>query len=1286
MSATRDSQIGTEVAGYRVKSRIGRGGMGVVYRAEDVRLGRPVALKVLAPELAADEAFRERFLRESRHAASLDHPHVVPIYEAGSAGDALFIAMRFVDGIDLGKLVGQEGPLGPDRAVAIVKQVAAALDAAHRQGLVHRDVKPANILLTDEDHVYLTDFGLSTLAGATRNVTQPGQFLGSVDYVSPEQIDGKRAGPRADLYALGCVIVECLTGETAYPRDSDLAVLWAHVKDEPPSVAARRPGLPAALDDVVAQALAKDPAERFDSCADLVVAAAAALTGQRPSLAPVPAEARRFVSVLAASVGVASALRGGRLDPETVRRVAGLCLEEMTAAVSRRGGRCDRVAGDGIVAVFGVATATEDDAARAVEAAVAIRECVERLAASAGPEVALAARVGIEAGEVVVSGRDGTDVAGAPVQTAAALERSAGPGEILLGRDLNALLRGAAVVEALESDGGALRLVQLWPAPVDRAGARPLVGRERELAALRIAYDEAVEERRCVPVTVVGAAGMGKTRLSLELAASLGAAATVLRGRCLSYGEGITYWPVYEVVLAAAGGETAGDVARLLEGEDDAELVARRVAGAIGLAEAGGGREETFWAIRRLLEHLARRRPLVLVVEDVHWAEPTLLELLDHIAAWTRDAPVLLVCLTRPELLDAQPSLGAGASGISIELEPLPESDAAILVEQLPGVAGLPAEVVSGIVRTAEGNPLFLEQLLAMAAEEDPEARRTTLPPAVHGLLAARLDRLAPEERIVVECASVEGLVFHVGLLAELCPEVGAIALGRHLLALTRKRLVQPSRATIPGEEALRFQHGLIREAAYESLTQKRRAVLHERFANALERVAAERSSAETEFIGYHMEQAIRYRTALGSDAASLATLSTRASGFLAAAGRAALARGDFSAGAALLERAASLLPIEDEERALAEIDLSTALLDAGRLAEAESTAAAVEARTSDEPGLQAHATVERLIVGYSLDLGAAVAELERRSRELQAALERRGDARGLYRFWHLRGLVHWAEGLNARAQEDWERAAVHAERAGDRVAHVDLLCWLASAAFFGPTPVPAAVARCEAILEQVRGQPYGRARVLHPLAGLHAMAGRFGVANALLDDANAILSELGLTMQWAVSHPEALVAILEGDLDRAEERLRIGYERLEEMGERPLLSGTAALLGRVYLEKESFVDALHYAERAAEIAAAEDAWTQAIWRGLKARILAHQGATREAERLAREAVAMTERTDDLSSRGDAIAGLADVLARAGSPAAALEAARQAIACYERKGDVVSAARIRKLVDIAAPG
>jgi serine/threonine protein kinase len=257
-------EIGSVIAGHRIERLVGRGGMGVVYAATDVALERPVALKLIAPELAADPGFRRRFMTESRIAAALDHPNVVPIFRAGEEAGVLFLAMRFVAGADLRTIVEREGPLAPDRAAAVVGQVAAALAAAHARGLVHRDVKPANVLVTTDGHCYLTDFGLVKDLAATAGATGSGEVLGTLDYVAPERIQGGETGPSTDVYALGCVLFFALTGRVVFPLDAPERKLWAHVSEPPPAVSALRPSMPTAVDEVVARALAKDPRERYD--------------------------------------------------------------------------------------------------------------------------------------------------------------------------------------------------------------------------------------------------------------------------------------------------------------------------------------------------------------------------------------------------------------------------------------------------------------------------------------------------------------------------------------------------------------------------------------------------------------------------------------------------------------------------------------------------------------------------------------------------------------------------------------------------------------------------------------------------------------------------------------------------------------------------------------------------------------------------------------------------------------------------------------------------------------
>ena len=343
--------VGTEIAGYRVEAFISRGGMAVVYRAHDRRLGRRVALKLLAPELSQNERFQQRFLRESRLAASLDHPNIVPIYEAGESSGLLYIVMRYVEGSDLKALLDREGPLDLDRTVSILRQVGAALDAAHARGLVHRDVKPGNILIAsgtgreDPDHVYLTDFGLTKRSSSLSGQTTTGRFIGTMDYVAPEQIGGKPVDARTDIYSLGCVLYECLVGEPPFDRDDEAALLWAHLVERAPRISARRPDLPAGLDAVLDKAMAKAPEDRFGACRDLVGDFRAEVEGraeQPPAPLPVAADPpprrdrgrrQQVPSATMSSDKVDSALRGLReRRPPRILALAGVLLLVLAVA------------------------------------------------------------------------------------------------------------------------------------------------------------------------------------------------------------------------------------------------------------------------------------------------------------------------------------------------------------------------------------------------------------------------------------------------------------------------------------------------------------------------------------------------------------------------------------------------------------------------------------------------------------------------------------------------------------------------------------------------------------------------------------------------------------------------------------------------------------------------------------------------------------------------------------------------------------------------------------------
>ncbi|MGI8845752.1 MAG: AAA family ATPase [Thermoleophilaceae bacterium] len=505
--------------------------------------------------------------------------------------------------------------------------------------------------------------------------------------------------------------------------------------------------------------------------------------------APTPArrESRRTVTVLFSDVTGSTAL-GEQLDPESLRTVMGRYFGAMKAVIERHGGTVEKFIGDAVMAVFGIPVLHEDDALRAVRAAAEMRDALEALNRELEAErgIRIAVRTGVNTGEVVAGDPSAgqTLVTGDTVNTAARLEQAATPGEILLGASTHRLVRDAVLVEpvpAVDAKGKALpvpavRLVSVTAGAeaLTRRLDAPLVGRERELAALRNAFERATSERACQLFTLLGTAGVGKSRLVAEFTASVSSEATVLRGRCLPYGEGITYWPLGEVVRGAAGITDTGDtvdearakLGALLEGEREGEIIAARVASAIGLSSESTPQEELFWAVRRLLEALARQHPLVVVWDDIHWAESTFLELIEHIADWSRNAPLLLLCPARPELLDIRPAWGGGKlNATTILLEPLPPEAASRLMDHLPGGSVLDAVTRARITEAAEGNPLFVEEMLAMLIDDGylrhggtgwvaaRDLATIRVPPSISALLAARLDRLAPEERAVAERA-----------------------------------------------------------------------------------------------------------------------------------------------------------------------------------------------------------------------------------------------------------------------------------------------------------------------------------------------------------------------------------------------------------------------------------------------------------------------------------------------------------------------------------------------------
>jgi class 3 adenylate cyclase len=970
-------------------------------------------------------------------------------------------------------------------------------------------------------------------------------------------------------------------------------------------------------------------------------------------------EVRKTVTVLFADVTGSTAL-GERLDPESLRHVMGRYLEAMKEVLERHGGSVEKFIGDAVMAVFGIPTLHEDDALRALRAAAEMRERLALLNVELerGFGVRLEARIGVNTGEVVTGqAASGERLAtGDAVNVAARLEQAAAPGDILLGEQTLELTRDALEVEPVEQlslkgkqDAVAayrlLRFVEGAPA-FERLDA-PLVGRREELARVRAVFDQAVSERGCRLVTVLGPPGIGKSRLARELAVDLQDRAEVLFGRCLPYGEGITYWPLREI-FAAAGAED--------------ELEAALTAGAP---------EEIFWTVRKALERRARELPIALVIEDIHWAEPTLLDLIEHLVDWTRDAQLLLVCLARPDLLDERPAWAGRPNAETLTLEPLAESEADELIESLLGGARLEEEARARIRQVAEGNPLFVEQLLAMLAEGG-EANR--VPSTIQALLASRLDGLPDDERDMLERASVVGLEFEWEALGALAPGRQRPP-GTQLAALVRKELIRPHEGV---EDTFRFRHMLIRDAAYERIPKELRSELHERCASWLDG----RGEEFDEIIGYHLEQAYRSVAELGPPGDRGEALSEGAAERLAASGRRAHARGDTPAATNLMERAIALLAVDDGRRLSLLASLGRALLDAGQFERANPVLSeAVErARAAGERAVATDAAVALSYLRLQTSAPKSFGEVERELEDAISVLKELGDEAGLARALGVAGTVRLWRGETAAAIEDLERAARYARDVGDRAQEADSLEYVLVAMLWGPTPVDQALERVEELRPRAQGNLRLEVDLLRARAQLEAMQGRFDPARELVAQAKALAEEVGLklTLASGVADQAGYVELLAGDAAAAERELRPACEALERMGAWPNLSSLAPWLAEALIMQGREEEALGLIELAERSTISDDADAQIKWRRVRAKLLARLGDVEEGERLAREATAVAARTDLLDGRARAVADLAEVLRLAGRPEESTAAVQEAIRLHEQKGNIAAVARLAR--------
>ncbi len=787
-----------------------------------------------------------------------------------------------------------------------------------------------------------------------------------------------------------------------------------------------------------------------------------------PLAANAPRESRKVVTAVFCDV-VGSTAMGESNDPEAVRIVLARYFERMKGIVELHGGTVEKFIGDAVVGVFGVPVVHEDDALRACRAAVEMRDAL--------PELGIVCRIGVNTGEVMATA-DQLLASGDAVNVAARLEQAAPPGEILVGESTFALTRSAVdveVVEPLSLKGKAepvpvFRLLTVT-GELQRRFATPMVGRQTELRRLSDAYAQAVRDRSCQLFTVLGSAGVGKSRLAAEFLENLDA--RVVRGRCLSYGDGITYWPVIEVVK---------QLASLPDGD-----AARPLRSLLGETQESTSADQIAWSFRKLVEQEAQLQPLVVVFDDLHWAEETLLDLVEHVADLSRDAPLLLFCMARPELLERRPVWGGGKwNATAVLLEPLDAGETDELIGSLGGVL---AELRDRIVQVAEGNPLFLEEMLALV-RASPDAI-VEVPPTIQALLAARLDQLDPAERSVLERGSVEGRLFHRGAVAALAEDEPQI--DQRLLSLVRKQLVRPDKPQLPAEDAYRFRHLLIRDAAYDALPKSVRADLHRRFAEWLEAHGQGLVELE-EILGYHLEQAARYLSELGRPDEGLAAA---AADKLAAAGRRASWRLDRKAAVSLLERASALSEHPDVHVVVALARLSDPHTGAELLD--------LAAERAEREGDAASAALARAVAGYNRTWTGQLSgdEQERLALAALPLLEAADDNVGLAEVWRT-----LAQGVyNVRcAYAQMEHASLEARRCAMLAGEPGRYAVLSIALTWGPRPVPEALRILESMIA---------GRDPHPgmqcdLAVLIAMTGRLDDARSIARAAEQELHELG--------------------------------------------------------------------------------------------------------------------------------------------------------------------------------
>jgi class 3 adenylate cyclase/ATP/maltotriose-dependent transcriptional regulator MalT len=960
---------------------------------------------------------------------------------------------------------------------------------------------------------------------------------------------------------------------------------------------------------------------------------------------------RKLATVLFVDLVDSTALVAGA-DPEVARRRVTQFFERVSHCVTTHGGIVEKFAGDAVLAAFGVPQAHEDDAERAIRAALAMLDSIH--------ELGLEARVGVESGEVVVDESDSTFATGEAVTLAARLQQAAGPGEVLIGPHACRLTSARVQTEdvgPLDVKGFGER-IWTWRVtgvldnvPARTAVTAPLVGRETELELLENTYERAVRNRRAHLFTIYGDPGVGKSRLAREFVEGL-EGATVLVGRALPYGESVTYWPLAEMVKAAAGITDDDPLEVAVEKLRDScenEAIADLLGLASGVLEAVKGersQQEIAWAAREWVERMAQDQPLVLAFEDIHWAEDPLLDLIEHLAEWVRDAPLLILGLARPELLDVRPGWGGGRlRATAIELEPLGRAESEELVSALATDGGIDADAREALLEKTEGNPLFVEETVRMLA--DCEGRPLTefaerIPDTLQALIAARIDRLPPDEKTVLQRASVVGRIFWAGAIKELAGEVDELDAVLESLLLRDFVLPEP-RSTISGETAYRFKHVLFREVGYAGLSKSARADLHARFAHWLRERAGEEL---LEIRAYHLDQAAALRTEL--DGGPPPALAREAADALEVAGRRSLARESNRSARKQLLRALELEPTLERR-----YQAARAAWRLGDMPAVSKEMEGVRAEAAEEDDRWCESRALAALAEVALNRGGDVGEAERLA-QLAVEVADAGDSEPRFDALHVLNTGAWWRGRLTDAERYAREQLALAQAAGrpdlESRAAVDLARAHAARKEYGLAETE--LARATELADE-SGSIVARAFALSSSGELAIFRGQYSEAKAPLEEARALFEESGVAAALGrVLYRLAVVAWHQEDIEGAERLSRESIRTLVKIEDRGTLCEAQRQLAETLLLQGKLDEAERYAEAALETVGPQDMSSRASTRYTLAKVRKAQGHVEEAERLLREAVAIIDETEYREFGSDSLRELAQLLRDRGDPEA----------------------------------